>query len=49
MSDTSSSSWEDMIVTPERILEKIEPGMSIFLGTGMGEPRTLIKHLIEAR
>lgn len=49
MSDTSSSSWEDMIVTPERILEKIEPGMSIFLGTGMGEPRTLIKHLIEAK
>ena len=38
--------WKDRIVSPEQILEKIEPGMSIFLGTGMAEPRTLVKHLM---
>ena len=38
--------WQDRIVTPQQILEKIEPGMSIFLGTGMAEPRTLVKHLM---
>lgn len=34
------------IVTPGRVLEKIEPGMSIFIGTGAAEPRTLVKHLM---
>jgi len=38
--------WKDKIVSPEKILEEIEPGMSIFLGTGMAEPRTLVKHLM---
>jgi acyl-CoA hydrolase/RimJ/RimL family protein N-acetyltransferase len=38
--------WRKKIVSPETVLEKIEPGMSIFLGTGMAEPRTLIKHLM---
>ena len=27
-------------------MSKIEPGMSIFLGTAMAEPRTLVKHLM---
>jgi Acetyl-CoA hydrolase len=30
-------------------LEKIEPGMSIFLGTGMAEPRTLVKRLMASK
>lgn len=38
--------WRDKLVAPEQILEKIEPGMTIFLGTGMAEPRTLVKHLM---
>lgn len=38
--------WEKKAVTPEKVFEKIEPGMSIFLGTGVGEPRTLVKHLM---
>jgi len=41
--------WQERIVTPGQILEKIEPGMSIFLGTGMAEPRTLVKHLMASR
>jgi acyl-CoA hydrolase/L-amino acid N-acyltransferase YncA len=38
--------WEEKIVSPETVLEHIEPGMSIFVGTGMAEPRTLVKHLM---
>lgn len=40
--------WEKRIVTPEKALKKIEPGMSIFLGTGTAEPRTMAKHLMES-
>ncbi len=38
--------WKDKVVSPKDILSKIEPGMTIFLGTGMAEPRTLVKHLM---
>jgi len=40
--------WKDLIVTPEKALEKIQPGMCIFLGTGAAEPRTLVKHLMHS-
>jgi acyl-CoA hydrolase/GNAT superfamily N-acetyltransferase len=40
--------WTRKIVEPEVVLSKIKPGMSIFVGTGVGEPRTLIKHLMES-
>ena len=40
--------WTKKIVGPEVVLSKIKPGMSIFVGTGVGEPRTLIKHLMES-
>jgi acyl-CoA hydrolase/GNAT superfamily N-acetyltransferase len=40
--------WKKKIVSPEEMLAKIDPGMSIFLGTGMAEPRTLVKHLMES-
>jgi len=35
-------------VFPETALKKIKPGMSIFVGTGVAEPRTLVKHLLTA-
>lgn len=41
-----SSRWKHKITTPERILAKIRPGMNIFLGTGIAEPRTLVKALM---
>ena len=41
--------WKQKIVTPADVMEKIDPGMSIFLGTGMAEPRTLVRHLMESR
>lgn len=38
--------WQDMLVSPDTVITKIRPGMGIFLGTGMAEPRTLVKHLM---
>jgi len=38
--------WEKQVAAPKKVMEMIEPGMSIFLGTGVGEPRTLVKHLM---
>ena len=47
MTDTPPA-WESKVVAPEAVLSRIEPGMSIFLGTGVAEPRTLLKHLMNA-
>ncbi len=40
--------WKEKVVTPSDVMEKIEPGMKIFLGTGAAEPRTLVKHLMNS-
>jgi hypothetical protein len=40
MGQLSDVKWERLVVSPDEVLEKIEPGMSIFLGTGLAEPRT---------
>jgi acyl-CoA hydrolase len=45
----TSPRWRKKIVSPEEVIAKIEPGMSIFLGTGVAEPRTLIRHLMGSR
>ena len=45
MTNHSNDNWEKKVVTPEQILEKIKPGMSIYIGTGPAEPRTLVKAL----
>jgi len=45
MSKRMLSNWKDRIVAPEKALSAIKPGMSIFVGTGMAEPRTLVRHL----
>lgn len=36
------------MVSPGQVLARIRPGMSIFVGTGVAEPRTLIKHLMSS-
>ena len=46
MAETKAVSWKEKIVSPEDVLARVEPGMSIFVGTGMAEPRTLVKHLM---
>lgn len=45
MFDDVDSGWDKRVVSPEVFLSRIEPGMSIFLGTGVAEPRTLVRHL----
>jgi len=46
MKQSVVTDWGKKVVMPDKVFEKIEPGMSIFLGTGVGEPRTLVKHLM---
>jgi acyl-CoA hydrolase/RimJ/RimL family protein N-acetyltransferase len=38
--------WRHLTVSPEKVFEKLEPGMTIFLGTGTAEPRTLVRRLM---
>jgi acyl-CoA hydrolase/GNAT superfamily N-acetyltransferase len=40
--------WESTVVSPETVIGKIKPGMSIFLGTAGAEPRTMVRHLMTA-
>jgi len=40
--------WEPRTVPPEGMIQKIKPGMSIFLSTGVAEPRTLVRHLMKS-
>lgn len=40
--------WRKKIVMPEKVMKRIEPGMNIFLSTGVAEPRTLVKRLISS-
>lgn len=40
-----SQDWQRRIVSPDKVLDKIEPGMSIYIGTGVSEPRTIVKQL----
>ncbi len=36
------------MVTPKEVFYSIKPGMTIFLGSGVAEPRTLMKYLIDS-
>jgi len=38
--------WRKMLVSADAVLERLRPGMSVFLSTGAAEPRTLVKHLL---
>jgi acyl-CoA hydrolase/GNAT superfamily N-acetyltransferase len=40
--------WKTRVVMPEQVMAHIEPGMSIYIGTGVGEPRALVKHLMSS-
>ncbi len=48
MSRNDNTKWEDRVVAPEEVLRHIRPGMTIFLGSGVAEPRTLMKALIDS-
>ncbi|MCG6908298.1 MAG: GNAT family N-acetyltransferase [Desulfobacteraceae bacterium] len=38
--------WLSRLVPVDEVLSRIRPGMSIFLGTGVAEPRTLVRRLM---
>lgn len=42
----SNTDWKHLTVSPDRALARIQPGMSIFLGSGLAEPRTLLNALM---
>ena len=46
MPKISLENWQSAVVKPETVIEKIKPGMSIFLGTAVAEPRTMIRQLM---
>ncbi len=46
MAYTISKQWRSKIASVADVLSKMRPGMNIFVGTGVAEPRTLIKHLM---
>jgi acyl-CoA hydrolase/RimJ/RimL family protein N-acetyltransferase len=48
MVETEKDQWRQKLVSAETVLEKIQPGMGIFLGTGVAEPQFLIQKLMEA-
>jgi acyl-CoA hydrolase len=48
MSRTDNTNWEDRVVSPGEVLAHVKPGMTIFLGSGVAEPRTLMKTLIDS-
>ncbi len=41
--------WKEKLVSPDKVLEKIKPGMTVFIGTGVSEPLTLFRHLKEIK
>jgi acyl-CoA hydrolase len=46
MEKITHANWESAVVSPEMVMAKIKPGMSIFLGTAVAEPRTMVRHLM---
>ena len=42
MEKISPDNWQSAVVSPETVIQKIKPGMSIFLGTAVAEPRTIL-------
>jgi len=47
MAKSTKTQWEKQLISPEEVLLSIKPGMTIFLGSGVAEPRTLMKYLID--
>ncbi|MGD8963725.1 MAG: GNAT family N-acetyltransferase [Desulfobacterales bacterium] len=48
MSRIDNSIWRNRVIAPEEVMAYIKPGMTIFLGSGVAEPRTLMKTLIDS-
>ncbi len=44
----NTQDWKSRVVPPEAVIQKIKPGMSLFLSTGVAEPRTMVRHLMRS-
>ena len=40
--------WEQQLVNPEQVIHLMRPGMRVFVGTGVAEPRTMVQHLMSS-
>jgi acyl-CoA hydrolase/GNAT superfamily N-acetyltransferase len=49
MSTNETLTWRKRLAPPEQALARIEPGMSIFIGTGAAEPGTLLNDMLQSR
>jgi acyl-CoA hydrolase/GNAT superfamily N-acetyltransferase len=49
MTSSHATGWKKDTVDVAEVLSKIRPGMSIFLSTGVAEPRTLLKGLMSSK
>ncbi|MGB7920277.1 MAG: GNAT family N-acetyltransferase [Desulfobacterales bacterium] len=48
MNESRADQWKAKMISPEEVIRKIKPGMSIFIGTGAAEPRTLVRTLMNS-
>ncbi|MGA8279374.1 MAG: acetyl-CoA hydrolase/transferase C-terminal domain-containing protein, partial [Desulfobacterales bacterium] len=48
MNESRADQWKAKMISPEEVIRKIKPGMSIFIGTGVAEPRTLVRTLMNS-
>ena len=48
MSVMEPKEWKSKLIAPQKVIARIKPGMSIFLGTGVAEPCTLVKSLLDS-
>ncbi|MBF0389418.1 MAG: GNAT family N-acetyltransferase [Desulfamplus sp.] len=46
MEKINKFNWQDHLVSPETVLTRIKPGMTVFIGTGPASPRTIMKVLL---
>ena len=47
MSEIDMNNWERSLVPPDKVLNHIRPGMTVFIGTGPATPRRLIRTLLD--
>ncbi|MDD5206877.1 MAG: acetyl-CoA hydrolase/transferase C-terminal domain-containing protein, partial [Desulfobacterales bacterium] len=48
MDEGVEKEWRKKLASPEKVMKRVEPGMNIFLSTGVAEPRTLVRRLISS-
>lgn len=46
--ETFTAAWGERLISPEKVMDMLEPGMTVYLSSGAAEPRTLLKNLIQS-